>query len=186
MVFYNLKQNVRTSGRNVVMRHHTHKGQSIVEMALLLPLMLVVIMGIIDFGWYVYGYATVYMAARSAAEEATMLPPMTTRVGVGKTPDMTDVCVSSIVNKVVQTGPLFADIGSPNNIEISYPTSIRAPGEPIQVKLTYTIRPLTPLWQMVPIGNKGAYKVVIATRRTVEVLGENPKNYYSPNLTACS
>ena len=171
------------------MRRRTH-GQSMVEMALLLPVLLVVTFAIIDFGWYIYGYATVYMAARNAAEEATMLPPLEYRVGVGKTPDMSDNCVSSIVNRVIKSGPLFGDLGNVQNIEISYPPSAakaRSLGSPVQVKLTYTITPLTPLWQLVPVfSNGGRLPVTITTRRTIEVLGANPNQRYAPNLTACN
>ena len=64
-----------------------------------------------------------------------MLPPMEYRVGVGKTPDMSDNCVSSIVNRVIKSGPLFGDLGNVQNIEISYPPSAakaRSLGSPIQ------------------------------------------------------
>src|SRR5262245_59675086 len=48
------------------MRERTKRqsGQSMVEMALLLPFLLFVTLGIIDMGWYIFGYATVYQAAR--------------------------------------------------------------------------------------------------------------------------
>lgn len=168
------------------MRRRT-KGQSLVETALLMPLMLIVLFGIIDFGWYVYGYATIYMAARNGAEKATMLPPKEPRVGVGVAPDRNDVCVSSIYKEIRDTAPLFpALVDTPGAVEISYPSGKRMPGEPIQVKVSYNVVALTPLWRMVPLGNAGTFRVVVTTRRSIEVLGDNPGNKYSPNLTACS
>jgi len=162
------------------------KGQSLVEMALLLPLMLVVIFGIIDFGWYVYSYATVYMAARNGAEKATMLPPMMSRVGSGL--DMSDSnCVGSIVNAIGKSAPLFDDLATPANISIRYPSGTRDTGEPIEVTVRYTVTPLTPLWNLIPFSdNNGEIVVSATTRRSIEVLGNNPNQRYAPNLTACN
>lgn len=168
------------------MRRRT-KGQSLVEMALLMPLMLIVLFGIIDFGWYVYGYATIYMAARNGAEKATMLPPGMNRVPPSSDADSTDVCVSSIYKEIRDTAPLFPSlVDTPGAIRISYPSNKRAPGEPIQVKVSYNVVPLTPLWRFVPLGNAGTFRVVVTTRRSVEVLGSNPSNQFAPNLTACN
>ena len=55
-------------------------GQSMVEMALLLPLIVMVIFGIIDMGWYIFGYATVYQAARNGAEKAAEIPPYPNKI----------------------------------------------------------------------------------------------------------
>ena len=150
--------------------------------------MLIVLFGIIDFGWYVYGYATIYMAARNGAEKATMLPPMMSRVGVGVAPDKNDAnCVGSIYKEIRDTAPLFpALVDTAGAVEISYPSNKRAPGEPIQVKVSYNVVPLTPLWRIIPLGNAGTFRVVVTTRRSVEVLGSNPANQFAPNLTACN
>ena len=55
-------------------------GQSIVEMALILPFLLLLIFAIIDMGWYIYGYATIYQAARNGAQKASEVPPQIARV----------------------------------------------------------------------------------------------------------
>ena len=55
-------------------------GQSMVEMALLLPFLLFVIFGIIDMGWYIYGYSTVYQAARNGTQKASQIPPAINKV----------------------------------------------------------------------------------------------------------
>ncbi len=172
------------------MRRRT-KGQSMVEMALLLPLMLVVLFGIIDFGWYVYGYATVYMASRSGAEKATMLPPLETRVGANVDPDSTNQCVSSIYKQIAQTAPLFEDIVDSGNIRISYPDATnkksgRLLGSTVEVKVSYDITPLTPLFRLVGFGNEGALNATVTTRRTIESLGDTPNANVAPNFAACN
>lgn len=45
-------------------------GQAIVEFALVLPLFLLLVMGIIDFGWLFYNYTTFENSARNAARIA--------------------------------------------------------------------------------------------------------------------
>ena len=46
------------------------KGQSMVEFAFVLPLFLLLVMGIIDFGWLFYNYISVENSARNAARIA--------------------------------------------------------------------------------------------------------------------
>lgn len=165
------------------------KGQSLVEMALVLPIILVVVFGIIDFGWYIYGYATIYQAARNGAEKASMLPPMENRVGANRAPDRNDAnCVGSIINSIRTTAPLFDDLTAPASdaIRISYPSGRRAVGEQIEIRVTYRLTPLTPLWQLVSFNNSGTIPMNVVTRRSIDVLGANPQNRYAPNLTACN
>lgn len=51
-------------------------AQSIVEMAIVMPMMLILMFAITDFSWYIFGYATVYQAARNGAETASKLHPL--------------------------------------------------------------------------------------------------------------
>ncbi|MBC8160789.1 MAG: pilus assembly protein [Roseiflexaceae bacterium] len=167
------------------MRRRT-QGQSLVEMALLLPLLLVVLFGIIDFSWYVYSYATVYMGSRNGAEEATMLPPAPERVG-DRDPDSSDVCVSSIYKRIGSNSIFFDDLLAPGNIRITYPEATgRRLGNPIEVTIRYTVEPLTPLFRLVSLGNNGALSMVVSTRRTIESVGDTPDTNRSPNLAACN
>lgn len=165
------------------------KGQSLVEMALILPIMLLVIFGIVDMSYYIYGYATVYMSVRNGAEKATQIPPMPNRLNPL---DRNDICVYNILKEMQDNAVLFPDLtgitpGYPaaGNIEILYPVK-RAVGEQIQVKITYNLEPLTPLWRLVPIGNSGMFPVSITTRRSIEMLGNNPNITYAPNLVVCN
>lgn len=159
-------------------------GQSMVEMALLLPFMLMLIFGIIDMGWYIFGYATVYQAARNGAEKAAEIPPYPSKISPL---DRGDLCVSTILGATLDGTPevMFTDIASGTNgntFTITYPSGKRALGEPIQLSLVYNIQPLTPFWRMITFGNQGAMRVQMATRRSIESLGDNPN---VGNLVAC-
>lgn len=159
-------------------------GQSMVEMALLLPFMLLIIFGIIDLGWYIFGYATVYQAARNGAEKAAEIPPHLTKISPLKADD---TCVKAILLATKDGTPevMFTDIASGTNgntIAISYPSGKRALGEPIQISLVYNIQPLTPVWRFVTFGSQGTMRVQMATRRSIESLGDNPN---AVSLVAC-
>ena len=159
-------------------------GQSMVEMALLLPLIVMIIFGIIDMGWYIFGYATVYQAARNGAEKAAEIPPYPTKVSPL---DRTDLCVQTILTATREGTPevMFTDLASGangNTFALSYPSGERKLGEPIQIDLVYNIRPLTPFWRFITFGTQGTMRVQMATRRSIESMGDNPN---SPNLVAC-
>ena len=155
-----------------------------VEMALLLPFIIMIIFGIIDMGWYIFGYATVYQAARNGAEKAAEIPPYPSKLSPL---DRSDLCVSSILSATLAGTPevLFRDIASGNSgntFALSYPSGKRQLGEPIQLDLVYNIQPLTPFWRLITFGSQGTMRVQMATRRSIESLGDNPN---SPNLVAC-
>lgn len=166
------------------MRRRIH-GQSIVEMALLMPVLVLVLFGIIDLSYYIYGYATVYQAARNGAEEAAQTPPYPNRLNPL---DMSDPCVANIMEGLMKGTQILPDFG-PNNVRISYPLTnsegepLRALGQPIEISITYQIEPLTPLWQFVMFGNDGKMTVTSTSRRSLESLGDNP-NF--DNQFACS
>lgn len=156
------------------------KGQSLVEMALILPIILIVVFGIIDMSWYIYGYSTIYQAARNGAEKAAEIPPHPSRINPL---DRNELCVQNILGAIQSQATLFSDLTSSekNAVTISYPAT-RALGEPIEIGVIYDLDPLTPMWQLVGFGNGGRMRVTTVARRSIENLGENPN---SANLIAC-
>lgn len=168
-----------------------HKpGQSMVEMALLLPFLVLVLFGIIDLGYYIFGYATIYQAARNGAEKAAELPPYPKYVA--PVLDKNEICVKNILESTQAYAGQFADLtdgSNPNNrISINYPEldgsgqPMRGLGAPIEVSIDYQLRPLTPLWRFVTFGNSGTMTVRTTARRSIEALGNNPT---AINLVAC-
>jgi Flp pilus assembly protein TadG len=50
------------------------EGASCVELAIILPVLLIIVVGAVDFGRFAYHYIAVTNAARAGAEHATMTP----------------------------------------------------------------------------------------------------------------
>jgi hypothetical protein len=139
-----------------------------------------VLFGIIDLGYYIYGYSTIYMAARNGTEKAAELAPYATRLN-----DPSEDCMAAIFQETQKGVVLFSDFSS-NNVTVSYPTGKRELGEPIQVQVIYNINPLTPLFRFVSFGNQGVMPVKITARRSIENLGAGPPSSDHPNGIVCS
>ena len=163
-------------------------GQSMVEMALLLPLLLVLIFGIIDMGWYIYGYATIWQAVRNGSEVAAQLPPFEATLS-STTRQANDPCYKTIIAEVQEDAAIFPDLSS--SVVVRYPPQSpalaqpRERGNPIEVSVTYSIRPLTPLFQLVPIGQNGVFNVTARAVRSIESLGRTPPSTEYPNGIIC-
>jgi len=161
------------------MRKRT-EGQSMVEMALLLPVFMLIIFGIIDLSYYVFGYSTMYQAARNGAEKAADIPPYANKLN-----DPTDICVANIRSETQRIAVRFPDLTTDpsNSITIRYPTGVtRGLGQPIEVSIVYYLKPLTPLWRFVTFGASGTMRIQTTARRSIEALGDNPT---ALNLVAC-
>jgi hypothetical protein len=198
--FYNCNQSaiVYFMGEGVAMRRKT-RGQSLVEMAFILPLLLLIIFGIIDFGYYIYSYATVYQAARNAAEVAAGAPPYPGRISADHDDPKdlhadADTCVRQILAAAQDGAVLFEDLE--DHVTIVYPEYQLDPrngqpipaddrrkiGYPIEIGIKYEVEPLTPLWKLVPIGDEGVIEISTVSRRSIEAYGRDPS---SPGLSAC-
>lgn len=156
---------------------HKRKGQSLVEMALILPLLLFIIFAIIDMGWFIYGYGTIYNAARRGAEQGSLTPPQK-----DKLKQANDPCTGVILKAVQDNAPMYPNITVGDNTVISYPSNVRAVGEKIRVTVTYEVEPLTPLFTfasafgIASVNDEGNPVMTITTtaQRSIESLGRNP------------
>lgn len=176
------------------MLRRTH-GQSIVEMAFILPLLLLVLFGIMEFGYYIYAYSTVSQAARNAAETASQLPPYQSwldynGVAPGGVPYRADRCLDTIYRAVESDATLFGgDINAGrdivNYVQIRYPgggqTRNLSDRGPIEVTITYPVQGITPLYQLLGLQNNISLKVT--QRRSIESLGVDPSR---PAGVACA
>ncbi|WP_342432923.1 TadE/TadG family type IV pilus assembly protein [Neobacillus sp. FSL H8-0543] len=104
----------------------SQKGQSLVEFALVLPLLILLLFGIIDFGRIFHAYLTIDHTGREAARAAS----------IGK--DDTTI-KNKAVNDAVGIGLTITDIG------ISPPTATRESGNDVTITITYPITFLTPV-----------------------------------------
>jgi hypothetical protein len=165
-------------------------------MGLLLPLLFIILFAIIDFGYYIYGFATVYQSARNGAEVAATAPPYPNAIPQGGPLNDADPCVQHVLNAVKEDAVIFE--GIEDGVAIWYPDYVVDPstgnfldyqdrrrlGYPIEVEVTYRLEPLTPLWNMVPfIGDEtGVVTISTITRRTIGNFGRDPT---ADNLESC-
>ncbi|MEH7225121.1 TadE/TadG family type IV pilus assembly protein [Bacillus sp. JJ1566] len=110
----------------------SQKGQSLVETALILPILLMLIFGITDFGRIFHAYLTLDHAGREAARVATVgsnLGTIHTKIT-----DATDSLGSSVGKKVFFGASIVTDT-------TATPTS----GDEVKIELTYKVDFLTPI-----------------------------------------
>ncbi len=70
----------RPAGLSLLTASRTDRGQSVLEMALVLPFFLVIVMGVIDFGWAFRDYITLTNSAREGARYAIVCPTNDTQI----------------------------------------------------------------------------------------------------------
>jgi Flp pilus assembly protein TadG len=108
-------------------RRQRTRGQSLVEFALVIPVFLMILSGLMDMGFLLYSRMTVINAAREGARVATI---------------MTEESNSAIRNAI--TGQVN---GAANGLAVSTAVSIGAtePQESFSVTVTHDYRPFFPL-----------------------------------------
>jgi hypothetical protein len=169
-----------------VLARRQARGQSIVEMAFVLPILLIVLFGIIEFGWMIFAYSTVSQAARNGAEAAAQLPPYQSWMDLRTTSPTgyeyrADDCVNAILT-AIETD--LTIIGSGANgqrpmadfVNINYPRGATTRNlddrGPIEVTITYPVNGLTPLWNL--LGMPDGITMRVTQRRSIENLGRDP------------
>lgn len=120
---------------------HARRGQSLVELALIVPLMILIVLGIVELSYYIYTYSALENATRRASEWAFKSPPST------MTPaddDTTDKCAVLIKQAAMESVALYTL--KPSDIEVTFPgAKLREVGTPIEVHVTYSTTWFTPL-----------------------------------------
>lgn len=168
------------------------QGQSVVEMAFVMPFLLLVVFGIMEFGYVIYAYSTVSQAARNGAEAAAQVPPFETwlnyRTGPPADADYPgfrgDACVNTIMAAVESDTTLFdGGINQGRNVvdfvTIRYPNggdtrNLNDRG-PIELTIDYPVTGITPLFQLLRIGGStGTVNLRVTQRRSLENLGVDP------------
>lgn len=103
------------------------KGQSLLEMALSMVILLILLAGIVDLGRVFFTYIALRDAAQEGAAFAAICPPDPDFPGNGEI----------ISNRVKASSHFPVNMSSPNIIvNSSFPTSA-SPGSPVQVIVTY-------------------------------------------------
>jgi Flp pilus assembly protein TadG len=105
------------------------KGQSIVELALILPIVILILFGILEFGRVFHSYLVITHAAREGA-----------RLGAVGKPD------SEITSRILEAAPLPLSDTNLHITRIEPAESARTSGLPLTVEVTYDVDLITPLF----------------------------------------
>lgn len=173
-------------------------GQSIVEMAFVLPFLLVIVFGIIEFGYLLFAYSTISQAVRNSAERAAQLPPYESWLNYAPSPPPPDYpgrrgdpCTNAVMEALESDLTLFS--GSINNnrdvadfVTIRYPdggdTRNLVDRGPIEVVISYPVSGITPLFRLLNFSGNGTIQMRVIQRRSLENLGLDPTK---PRGVAC-
>lgn len=114
------------------------RGQSLVEMALLLPLLILILMALFDFGRAIYAFNTVSNAARDGARLAIVDQ---------RTSGSTYLAAIEAANQATGLG---LDATDPSEVLVTFPNPLSncsnpGIGCPVSVTVTYEFSPITPV-----------------------------------------
>jgi Flp pilus assembly protein TadG len=125
-------------------RRRRTRGQALVEFALVLPIFMLLVTGMLDFGFALYSRMTVINAAREGARAAvtaadkTLIPVLVSsavdRADNGLTLGKSAACVA------------IATIPAPCRFTSSGPGTLAKPGDAVNVSVTYTYQTFFPLF----------------------------------------
>jgi len=122
------------------MRVRDRKGSQVVEFALILPMLLIVVFGIVDFGLAIFDKAIVTNAAREAARAGVVFAP--TRLTETEIRQIAlNYCSNNLVTFGTTVSPNVAVVGAGG-----------AAGAPLQVTVTYPYTYLV-IGRFVPLPN---------------------------------
>lgn len=146
------------------------RGQSLVEMALVLPFLLLITLGIIELGYYVYTYSELENATRRASERASKTPPFNPN-------DPNDRCMQLIKTDAIN-GVTLSNLTSQNITFNFVDGGQRKIGDQIQVSISYTGQFLTPVGRQF-FGDTLSFS--FTSRRTITSI--DPPRGYNPDCS---
>ena len=148
-------------------------GQSMVEMALVLPFLLLVTLGIVELSYYIYCYSELENATRRASERASKTPPLS----VANPNASTDKC-AALAEADAINGVFISNLTA-SNISFAFPNgSQRQIGDQVEVTITYNGQFLTPIGRSL-FGN--LFNFSFTSRRTIT--DTDPPRGYNDDCT---
>lgn len=162
------------------------RGQTLVEFAMVFPLIMALIFGVMDFGYWIYAWSQIQYSARRGAEQASIMQPRDAVVATSYHSILNDPCLDRIVEATKGNGAFSTVLATKTgDIFITWYTSaadgapktgngLKKLGNVIQVTVDRTktdnpIVPLTPLAQTFV----SQYKFIATSRRTIVSTGPN-------------
>ncbi len=153
------------------------RGQSIVELALILPFLVLITVGTMELGFYIYTYSELENATRRASEWASETPPWTVQTCDDVLPPtqapsgctlpssamQRDEC-AALIKQSALDGVTLSSLQAAN-ITIGYPMgSVRRVGDQVQVQVQYQGNWLSPIGRRF-FGNALGFSFI--SRRTI-------------------
>lgn len=134
-------------------------GQSLVEFTMVLPVFLILVFGVIDFGMGLRAYITVAQATREGARYASVGNPAGT-FSSGGSGDCNGSYSTSAVGKVCSTlnGLNLTHVQA---VTVTYPSG-QVPGNPVRVQASYQYHYITPVKAIVNFISAGAMSNTIS------------------------
>lgn len=127
------------------------RAQSLVEFAIVMPIVMILIFGVIDFGMAIRSYITITNATREGGRFAALGNPAGSYPG-----DCTTPTSATTIGRVC-TGMEGLDTdGGLNSVTVTYPTG-QAPGNEVVVAADYTYEYITPLGDIVGFFSGGSF-----------------------------
>ena len=142
------------------------RSQSLAEFALIIPVFLILVFGVIDFGMGLRAYITVAQATREGARFAAIGNPAGTFTA-GGSGECNGSTSTTTVGKVCSTmdGLHLADV---SNVSVTYPNG-NQPGNTVHVSATYNYYYITPLQRVMNFFSGGAVGSSIAINSSVDM-----------------
>lgn len=140
-------------------------AQSLVEFSLIVPLLLILVFGVIDFGMGLRAYITVAQATREGARFGSLGNPAGTFTG-GGVGQCTGAAGTTVVGKVCSTMGL--DLTNVSSVSVTYPSG-NAPGNSVRVSATYNYHYITPVQRLVNFFSAGALGSTIPVKSTIDM-----------------
>jgi Flp pilus assembly protein TadG len=141
-------------------------AQSLVEFSMMLPIFLILLFGVFDFGMGLRAYISVAQATREGARFASIGNPAGTFTS-GGTGDCNGSTNTTTVGKVCSTmgGLNLANVSS---VSVTYPTG-NSPGRSVRVSAQYDYHYITPLRRLVTFFSAGALGSTITVSSTTDM-----------------
>ena len=138
------------------------KGQSLVEFAMVLPLLVILIFGIIDFGMGLRSYISLTNATREGARFAA--------VGnvAGAYPANCDGATNTTVIGRVCVAIDGLDLTALDDVSVTYPDG-QAPGNSVVVAAQYTYTFITPLGDIVSFISGGSFNDTLTLNTSTDM-----------------
>jgi Flp pilus assembly protein TadG len=134
-------------------RKRSERGQSLVEFSFMMPVFLILVFGIIDFGMGLRAYITVAQATREGARYASIGSAAGTFT-TGGSGECNGSTTTTVVGRVCGTMNGL-DLTRLSSVAVTYPNG-NVPGNTVHVSANYSYRYITPLRALIQFFSGGS------------------------------